>query len=215
MRILYRNEATVPASFRNRVELVKGDVTNTADVLCTLKGTDAVVVTLGTRHQWNATNALSTGLQHIVNAMKSQNLQKISICLSAFLIQDSANIPKKFRKISDEQKAMLAIMKSSGLDFIVGLPMHHDATEPSNKRRILCRHRAPARLMAKMDLAKFLVEVLERPKHYGQICGIAMRQRQRMASWNADADDRHDASKSSKSDLSIFQLILSSLCRAK
>lgn len=48
VRMLYRTEETVEP-FKDRVELVKGDVTNQQDVENTLTGVDGVVVTLGMR----------------------------------------------------------------------------------------------------------------------------------------------------------------------
>lgn len=42
VRLLYRNEETLPESFKDKVELVKGDVLNTQDVNKTLEGENCV-----------------------------------------------------------------------------------------------------------------------------------------------------------------------------
>lgn len=60
VRLLYRSEDTVQ-QFKDRVELVKGDVTNPIDVENTIKGMDGVIVTLGTRNKLDPTTVMSTG----------------------------------------------------------------------------------------------------------------------------------------------------------
>lgn len=65
VRLLYRTEETIQ-QFKDRVELVKGDVTNPNDVEETLKGVDGVCVTLGTRNKLEPTTVMSTGLTNIV-----------------------------------------------------------------------------------------------------------------------------------------------------
>lgn len=169
--MLYRTEDTLPGSFKDKVELVKGDVTNTDDVKKTLNGVDAVIVTLGTRNKLEATDVLSTGLQNIVDAMKQDNLTKISVCMSSFLFWEPEKVPAQFRNLNAEHKAMLDIIKTSGLQFIAVLPPHI-ANEPSSAHEIL-HDKSPGRIIAKPDLAKFFVESLELPQHYGKVCGIA------------------------------------------
>lgn len=171
VRVLYRNEATVPESFKDKVELVKGDVTNVADVENTLTGTDGVVVTLGTRNKLEPTTVLSTGLQNIVDAAMKSNLRKISVCLSSFLFWEPEKVPKQFEHLNDEHKKMLEITKASGLDYIAVLPPHI-ANEPSSEHKIL-HDQSPGRIIAKPDLAKFFVDALELPEHYCKVCGIA------------------------------------------
>lgn len=172
IRLLYRNEATVPESFKNRVELVQGDVVNIDDVKRTLEGVDAVIVTLGTRNKLEPTKVLSTGLQNIVDAMKGQtNLTKISVCLSSFLFWEPEKVPPQFSHLNAEHKAMLDIIKSSGLEYIAILPPHI-ADEPSSAHQIV-HDKSPGRIIAKSDLAKFFVDSLELTEHYGQVCGIA------------------------------------------
>lgn len=171
VRVLYRNEATVPESFKDKVELVKGDVTNAQDVENTLTGTDGVVVTLGTRNQLTPTTVLSTGLRNVIDAMKKQNLRKISVCMSSFLFWEPEKVPKQFEYLNNEHKAMLEITKGSGLDFIAVLPPHI-SNEPSGEHTIL-HDQSPGRIISKLDLAKFFVDALELPEHYGKVCGIA------------------------------------------
>lgn len=172
VRLLYRTEATVPETFKNNVELVQGDVTIIDDVKRTIEGVDAVIVTLGTRNKLEPTKVLSSGLQNIIDAMKLQpNLAKISVCLSSFLFWEPEKVPAQFGNLNAEHKAMLDIIKSSGLDFIAVLPPHI-SNEPSSEHQIL-HDKSPGRIIAKTDLANFFVDSLEMPEHYGKVCGIA------------------------------------------
>lgn len=171
--MLYRNEETVPESFKGKVDLIKGDVLNPEDVKRTLEGADGVCVTLGTRNKLEPTKVLSTGLQNIVNGMKELKLTKVSVCLSSFLFWEPEKVPAQFGHLNDEHKAMLEITKSSGLEYIAVLPPHI-ANEPSGEHEIL-HDKSPGRVISKLDLAKFFVDSLDLPEHYGKVCGIAKK----------------------------------------
>lgn len=124
MRLLIRDEATVPEDFKGQVELVKGNVTNLSDVQGVVKGVDAVCVVLGTRNKLEATTELSTGLENIVKAMKEVGLKKISVCLSAFLFYEPSKVPPVFVHLNEEHQRMFDITKASGLEFRAILPPH-------------------------------------------------------------------------------------------
>lgn len=168
--MLYRTDDTVQ-QFKDRVELVQGDVTNAADVEKTIEGTDGVIVTLGTRNKLEATTVLSTGLKNIVEAMEKCKVRPISVCMSSFLFWDPEKVPKQFEHLNAEHKRMLEIIKATTLDFIAVLPPHI-ADEPSSEHKIL-HDQSPGRVISKLDLAKFFVESLNQPEHYGKVCGIA------------------------------------------
>lgn len=171
IRLLYRSIDTVPESVKTQVELVHGDVTNVEDVENTLTGVDGVVVTLGTRNKLEPTTELSSGLTNIVNAMKKLNIRPISVCLSSFLFWEPEKVPKQFVHLNAEHGRMLEIIKKSTLDFIAILPPHI-ANEPSGEHKIL-HDESPGRVISKFDLAKFFVNSLDQPEHYGKVCGIA------------------------------------------
>lgn len=50
-RLLLRPGSVLPADLESNVEIVRGDATNLESVEETIKGTDGVVVALGTRNQ--------------------------------------------------------------------------------------------------------------------------------------------------------------------
>lgn len=168
--MLYRTDDTIE-QFKGRVELVKGDVTNPVDVENTLNGTDAAIVTLGTRNKLEPTTVLSTGLTNIIEGMKKINMRTVSVCLSSFLFWEQDKVPKQFEHLNAEHKRMLDILKNTTLDYIAVLPPHI-ANEPSSEHKIL-HDQSPGRVISKYDLAKFFVDSLDQPEHYGKVCGIA------------------------------------------
>lgn len=105
VRLLYRSEDTIQ-QFKDRVELVKGDVTNLTDVENTVKDMDGVIVTLGTRNKLDPTTVMSTGLKNIVEAMEKYKIRPISVCLSSFLFWDPEKVPKQFEHLNAEHKRM-------------------------------------------------------------------------------------------------------------
>lgn len=169
--MFYRNETTVPESFKKRVELVHGDVVNAPEVENALNGVDGVIVALGTRNKLEPTTVMSTGLRNIIDGMKKQSIRPISVCLSSFLLWDQSKVPKQFDDLNAEHKRMLDVTKQSSLDFIAVLPPHI-AEEPSGEYSIL-HDQSPGRVVSKYDLAKFLVDSLDQSEHYGKVCGIA------------------------------------------
>lgn len=170
VRLLYRTEDTV-VQFKDRVELVKGDVTNPSDIENTINGVDGVIVTLGTRNKLDPTTVMSTGLKNIVDIMKKHKIQPISVCMSSFLFWDPEKVPKQFEHLNAEHKRMLEIIKGTSLNYIAILPPHI-ADEPSSEHKILI-DQSPGRVISKYDLAKFFVDSLNQPEYYGKVCGIA------------------------------------------
>ncbi|XP_037026982.1 flavin reductase (NADPH) [Bradysia coprophila] len=170
VRLLYRTEETVQR-FKDKVELVKGDVTNLADVEKTLEGTDAVCVVLGTRNSLEPTTVLSTGMQNIIDGMKTHQLTKVSVCLSSFLFWEPEKVPKQFEHLNAEHKKMMDLLKPSGLDFIAVHPPHI-ANEPSGEFKIAYGESPGGRVISKYDLGKFLIDSLDQSEHYGKIVGI-------------------------------------------
>lgn len=168
---MYRTEKTVPERFKDKVDMVQGDVTNYEDCLKVIKDVDGVCIILGTRNKLEATTELSTGTANLIKAMKAQNIKKFSVVMSSFLFRPVAEVPAMFHRLNDEHKRMLDLTKSSDLEYIAILPPHI-SDEPSTDYTVL-HDESPGRLVSKFDLAKFIVDSLEQPEHFGQVCGIA------------------------------------------
>ncbi|XP_005185399.2 flavin reductase (NADPH) [Musca domestica] len=175
VRVLYRTENTVPDRFKksDKIKLVQGNVLNFDDCEKVVDGVDGVCIILGTRNKLEATTEMSTGTANLIKAMKSKNVKRFSIVMSSFLFRPVAEVPAMFHRLNDEHKRMLELTKSSDLDYIAVLPPHI-ADEPSSEYTVL-HDEAPGRLVSKFDLAKFIVDSLEQPEHYQQVCGIAKK----------------------------------------
>ena len=124
MKILVRDEATVPVEFRDKVEIVKGDVLNQADVDKTVEGTDAVIIVLGTRNSTAPTTMMSEGTKNVITSMKKFGLQKFSACMSSFLFMAPEMVPKVFNDLNADHRRMLEAVKDSGLEYRAVLPPH-------------------------------------------------------------------------------------------
>lgn len=124
MKILVRDESTVPAEFKDKVEIVKGDVLNQDDVEKTVQGTDAVIIVLGTRNSTAPTTMMSDGTKNIIQAMKKNGLTKFSACMSSFVFMQPEMVPKVFTDLNADHKRMLEAIKESGLEYRAVLPPH-------------------------------------------------------------------------------------------
>lgn len=81
---------------------------------------------LGTRNDLAPTTELSDGLKNIVKAMKEENIEVISVCLSAFLFSDvfGDKMPPRFKNLTEEHNRMLDVLKESKLKYIAVFPPH-------------------------------------------------------------------------------------------
>uniref|UniRef100_A0A1B0CGM4 NAD(P)-binding domain-containing protein n=1 Tax=Lutzomyia longipalpis TaxID=7200 RepID=A0A1B0CGM4_LUTLO len=186
LRLLVRVMKTVPNTFRDKVEIILGDVTDYTKVQEVIQGTNGVVVVLGTRNDLEPTTVLSTGTENIVKAMKEASIQKLSICLSSFLFYDPEKVPTIFEHINKEHKRMLDIVKelinypeSFALylkehcvyDFCLFVfPLRTD--EPSAEFQVL-QDKSPGRTISKLDLGKFLIDCLTQEQYIRRVLGIA------------------------------------------
>lgn len=171
MKLLVRNEATLPEEFKTKVEIVTGDVLNLADVEKTVEGTDGVVILLGTRNDTAATTMMSEGTKNIISAMKKFGLTKFSACMSSFLFMPPEMVPKVFVDLNADHKRMLEAIKESGLEYRAVLPPHI-ADEPSAPFQVMY-DKTPGRSISKYDLGKFFIDCLENDEHAGKVIGIA------------------------------------------
>lgn len=124
VKILVRNESTIPEEFKDKVEIVTGDVLNPDDVEKTVRGTDGVIIVLGTRNKTEPTTMMSEGTKNIIQAMKKNGLSNISACMSSFLFMPPDMVPKVFIDLNADHKRMLDAIKESDLDYRAVLPPH-------------------------------------------------------------------------------------------
>lgn len=170
VRVFLRDEGKLPDDLKSKVEIVVGNVLHYNDVLNAVKGVDGVTVILGTRNDLSPTTDMSDGLKNIIKAMKENNINIISVCLSAFLFYDVDKVPFRFRDLNSDHQRMFDILKASDLKYIACLPPHI-ADQPASGHRIQYDS-SPGRVVSKYDLGVFLVESLFKPEYYGKVCGI-------------------------------------------
>uniref|UniRef100_A0A182JTA9 Conserved oligomeric Golgi complex subunit 1 n=1 Tax=Anopheles christyi TaxID=43041 RepID=A0A182JTA9_9DIPT len=174
VRLLVRNEATVPEDFKEKVELVKGDVTNVDDVKKAVAGQELVCVVLGTRNDLKPSTAMSDGMSNIITAMKEASLKKFSVCLSSFLFMDADKVPAIFVNINGEHRRMLETVKGCGLEYRAVLPPHI-ADEPQAKfATAYDKSPGHSRSISKLDLGQFLVDCLYDEAHSAKVIGICV-----------------------------------------
>lgn len=172
VRALLRDPSRMAENYRNKIEIIEGDVLNSSDVEKTVAGRDAVVVTLGTRNDLSPTTAMSTGLKNILDAMKVHNVEKISVCLSAFLFYEPEKVPKMFHALNEDHQRMFDMLKKEDtLKWIAVLPPH--IADTPNTPYTIKHDSSPGRAISKRSLGEFLVESLNQPENYNKICGIA------------------------------------------
>lgn len=126
IRLLIRDEATLPEEFKNvdKIELIKGDVLDLSNVKTAIKDVDAVCVVLGTRNNVSPTTDMSNGMKNVIEAMKESGIKKVSVCLSSFLFMEPEKVPKVFWEINADHKRMLDAVKDSGLEYRAVFPPH-------------------------------------------------------------------------------------------
>ncbi|XP_049276541.1 flavin reductase (NADPH) [Anopheles funestus] len=172
VRLLVRSETTVPIDFKQKVELVKGDVTNLEDVTKAIAGQDLVCVVLGTRNDLKPTTAMSDGMANIITAMKEASLKIFSVCLSSFLFMEPDKVPAIFVNINGEHRRMLEMVKGCDLEYRAVLPPHI-ADEPQAKfATAYDKSPGHSRSISKLDLGQFLVDSLFDEAHSAKVIGI-------------------------------------------
>lgn len=162
---------TIPTDFKDKVEIIKGDVLIKEDVEKAVEGVDGVVILLGTRNNLNATTVMSEGTKNIIEAMNKFGLKDFSACMSSFLFMPAEKVPPSVREVDADHRRMLEVIKASGLEYRAVLPGHITA-EPSRNIQTLF-DKSPGRTISKFDLGKFFVDCLENEEYSGKVIGIA------------------------------------------
>lgn len=67
---------------------------------------------------------MSDGMKNIIQAMKKNNVEVVSVCLSAFLFYQPEKVPAVFRDINSDHQRMFDAIKISELKWIAVNPPH-------------------------------------------------------------------------------------------
>lgn len=63
-------------------------------------------------------------MKNIIRAMKKNNVERVSVCLSAFLFRPPDKVPAAFVDLNADHQRMLDAIKESELKWIAVLPPH-------------------------------------------------------------------------------------------
>lgn len=174
-RAFCRDPNKIPESLRQRVQICQGDVLDYPIVLEGIKGSDAVIVVLGTKPNMSSTTVLSDGLRNVVKAMKEARVEIISVCLSAFLFFDieSDFVPKQLKDVARDHKRMFEILRASDLKYVAVFPSQISG-DPRSGYTVV-RDKYISKKVSKFDLADFMVDCLSVPEYYRAVIGIASK----------------------------------------
>ncbi|XP_057319113.1 flavin reductase (NADPH)-like [Microplitis mediator] len=170
--VFVRDEKKIPEHVNGKVKTVIGNVINYEQVEKAMVDQEGVVVVLGTRNDLKPTTELSEGMINIIRAMKKNNVQLVSVCLSAFLFRPPERVPKMFVDLNADHQRMFDAIKDSGLNWIAILPPHISSLP--NLNYVIKHDESPGHIISKYGLGEFLVDSLDQPEHYQKVCGIAI-----------------------------------------
>ncbi|GFS59286.1 methylglutaconyl-CoA hydratase, mitochondrial [Trichonephila inaurata madagascariensis] len=155
--------------------VVQGDVLNKEDVNKAVENQDGVIIVLGTRNDLSPTTMMSDGTKNILEAMKKNNVKRVTCCISSFLFWEREKVPKPYIPITEDHDRMLQTLKECDQEWVAVLPPHI-AEEPA-KGNYEIKNEAPVgRVISKYDLANILVDCLTAEQHIGHYVGIGYPQ---------------------------------------
>lgn len=128
-------------------EIFIGDARDDAALRNALEGTDAVVSSLGTPvSPFREVTLLSTATKALVNAMKAAGVSRL-VCITGMGAGDSAGhggfvfdrliLPALLRKVYADKDRQEAIVRGSGLDWVLVRPAVLNDKPPTHKIRVL------------------------------------------------------------------------------
>ena len=118
------------AEFRSRINVFQGDVRDIDAVDQAIQGQTAVVVALGVI-PGRTQRILSKGTANIIGCMEKQGVKRLVVETGAGLIDDQARLPFLWRLVAslppmrgmfDDKRKQEALIKDSGLDWIIVRP---------------------------------------------------------------------------------------------
>lgn len=168
--IFVRDPSKVPPEMKPDM-IITGDVLNKDQVIASIEGQDAVVVTLGTRNDLSPTNMMSEGLKNIVEGMVKHGVKRISCCISSFLFWDRSKVPSSYIPITEDHERMLNVLKSSDREWTAIFPPHI-SNEPAHGNYVLKNDEPVGRMISKYDLGEIMVKCLSDDERIRRTVGM-------------------------------------------
>lgn len=165
---------------RPGLEIIAGDVLNTADVARTVSGSDAVVSGLGGAGVDNPGEAQSQGMRNIVAAMQQHGVRRvlgvagggILNSVNGGLRHDQPTFPAVFKQVSARHKEAWHAMRDSGLDWTMVATGDIVPGERTGVYRTLEEFLPEGgRTISVEDVADFLLMALREKKHFQKRVG--------------------------------------------
>ncbi|WP_263384460.1 NAD(P)-dependent oxidoreductase [Granulicella arctica] len=166
----------VGRSYGPGVCVIEGDALNQKDVLRAMERQDAVVECIGGMAPWQHQTLERDVMRNIVAAMKQSGTRRLLV-VSALGVAESRKqclwwyrwlvVPTFLRGITRDKKDMEAIVRQSGLDWVIArAPILTDKAE-TGRIKVL-KKSEKGRAITRVDLAAWLVEQLEIRIYIGQ-----------------------------------------------
>jgi putative NADH-flavin reductase len=168
--------------FRNRVEIIQGDLLSSEELARVISGHDAVLSTFGPRvplskSDWNLLHRFGLALS---DAMLRDGTRRAVIISTAFLFKDSIMPPTNlvgrlfFRQVVEDAAEMELIIQKSGLDWTLVRPPR--LTDRSRRGRYrVCEGHLPGFgfTISRADVAAFMLKTAENGAFIQKIVGVS------------------------------------------
>ncbi|MEO6853973.1 MAG: SDR family oxidoreductase [Rhodoferax sp.] len=154
------------------VEIIAGDARDEKALRNALKGRDAVVSALGTpASPFREVTLLSSATRSLVNAMRAEGIQRL-VCVTGMGAGDSAGhggflfdhviFPALLRKVYADKNRQEAVIRDSGLDWVLVRPsvLNDKASRPP-VRALTDLYGFHGGSIARADVASFVLDQLQ------------------------------------------------------
>lgn len=153
-------------------KLIQGDARDESALRAALKGQDAVISALGTPPSpFREVTLLSTATRALVNAMKSEQVSRL-VCITGIGAGNSAGhggflfdhliLPLVLRKVYDDKNRQEALVKDSGLDWVLVRPsVLNDKASRDTIRSLTDLSNFHGGTIARADVANFVLDQVQ------------------------------------------------------
>ncbi|RMG62551.1 MAG: SDR family oxidoreductase [Bacteroidetes bacterium] len=177
-----RNVEDYPFEHEN-LKLFQGDVLYPALIDVAMPGHDIVLSVIGIRQFKGPITLLSTGMGHIIAAMKKHGLKRILTLTGAGILQenehelimDSLGFPPNLQNLSLDHRRVFHALQESGLDWTIVCPAFM-TSGPKRSNLLVRANYYPSRAMNQVSaeaVADFMTDEMIKNEYIGQRVGIA------------------------------------------
>lgn len=161
------------------INTVVGDVLDPDKVSETLRGTDAVLVSLGNRGD-SPENTVSAGTKNIINAMGDHGLKRLVVITSLGVGDSKDQVPLAFklvmktvmRKIMADKELQETYVQGSGLDWVILRPGELRDGPKTGEFNFGTGSEIMAKAISRADLASFALKQLVDDNFLGKAVAV-------------------------------------------